>query len=118
MWVTEGKGRHATTTFVATTNFTAGDEIVIRAIVRDESGNPVPDATVSLALTGPEPADILTGSSDNDGNAEATWLTQAPNKKGNGGTTPGTYTVTVSGVTASGYTWDGVETSKTISLGL
>jgi hypothetical protein len=117
-WVTEGKGKNSTTTFVITTDFLAGDEIVIRAIVRDESGNPVPDATVSLAIGGPESAELLSRASDANGIAEASWKTSAPNKRGNGGTAPGAYTVTVSGVTASGYVWDGVPSSTTFTLGL
>ena len=117
-WVTEGKGKNATTTFVVSSDFLAGDEIVIRAIVRDESGNPVPDATVSLAISGPSSAELLSAPSDADGFAESAWQTEAPNKKGNGGTAPGSYTVTVTGVTATGYTWDGVPASATITLGL
>ena len=117
-WVTEGKGKNATTTFVVTADFIAGDQIVIRSLVRDETGNPVPDATVSLAISGPETAELLSGPSGADGIAESAWQTQAPNRKGNGGTVRGNYTVDVTGVTASGYTWDGAPASTTITLGL
>ena len=116
-WVTEGKGKNTTTTFVVTADFLAGDEIVIRAAVRNESGNPVPGATVSLTISGPESAALLSGPSDADGSAEAAWQTQAPNRKGSGGTAAGSYTVTVTGVTASGYVWDGVPASTTFTLG-
>jgi hypothetical protein len=117
-WRTTGKGKNATTTFVITAEFLAGDEIVIRSTVRDESGNPVPGATVSLAISGPESVDLLSSPSGADGIAESTWQTQAPNKKGSGGTAPGSYSVTVTGVTASGYAWDGVPAGETITLGL
>jgi hypothetical protein len=117
-WVTEGKGKNATTTFVVTAEFLIGDEVVIRSIVRDESGNPIPDATVSLTISGPESAELLSGPSGTDGIAESTWQTKAPNKKGNAGTAPGNYTVTVTAVTASGYTWDGVPASTTFTVGL
>jgi hypothetical protein len=117
-WVTEGKGKNATTNFLVTGDFLAGDEIVIRATVLDESGNPVPDATVSLAISGPESVELLSGPSGADGIAEATWPTQAPNRQGKGGTTPGGYNVEISAVTASGYAWDGVPAGATFTLGL
>ena len=49
------------------------------------------------------------------GTAEAVWNTRAP--KGNKpGTTPGDYTVQVKGITAWGYTWDGVTTNTTFEI--
>ena len=80
---------------------------------------PVPNATVTLDILhigGLESATVTSGPSDANGVAEASWNTSAPNKKGNGGTTAGTYTVTTSDVAATGYTWDKVATSTTINL--
>ena len=117
-WETQGKGKNQTTTFVVTDEFIAGDEIVIRMTVLDEIGNPVPNATVSLAISEPESAELLSGPSDASGIAEASWKTSAPNKRGGGGTETGAYTVIVNGVTASGYAWDGVPASASFTLGL
>jgi hypothetical protein len=116
-WVTEGKGKNATTTFVVTTDFVAGDDIVFHASVEDETGAPVPDAIVTLSVTGPETLELTTAPSGGTGIAEATWNTQSPNKKGAGGTATGSYVVTVTSMTASGYTWNQVATSTTITLG-
>ena len=84
-WVTEGKGKNQTTTFVLTSSFVQGDGVVIQATVKDEGGAPVPDATVTIAVSGPESAELTTGPSDAEGVAEATWNTQSPSKKGQGG---------------------------------
>ena len=113
-WVRVGKGKNATTTFVATSTFVRGDGIVIRGTVTS-GGAPVSGATVTLSISGPESA-TLTSSSDVNGVAEATWNTSAPNKKGNGGTATGDYTVTVTEVTAGGFTWDQVLTTKAFTL--
>jgi hypothetical protein len=45
-----------------------------------------------------------------------TWQTQSPNKKGQGGTTPGQYTASTTDVTASGYHWDTVTTNTTFTI--
>jgi len=112
-----GKGKGATTIFVATTTFAQGDAVVMQAHVIDKAtGLAVPNATVNLAVSGPEPNTFTAGPSGSDGIAEVSWQTSAPNRRGQGGTTPGTYTVTVTGVTASGYTWDGVQLSSTFTL--
>ncbi|MGD8596287.1 MAG: fibronectin type III domain-containing protein [Anaerolineae bacterium] len=114
---TTGKGKDKTTTFVPTNTFAPGDGIVVRAHVVDAStGLPLANATVEIAISGPESATLTSGPSDADGWAEATWNTQSPNKKGQGGTTPGSYTATTTNVTASGYHWDSVTTSATFSI--
>jgi hypothetical protein len=115
-WITDGKGKNATTTFVLASDFTAGDDIVFRITVEDETGVPVPDATATLAISGPEGAGLTTTTSDAGGIAEATWRTQAPNKKGIGGTSTGLYTVTVTGLTVSGYVWNQVATNVTFTI--
>jgi hypothetical protein len=76
------------------------------------------NATVDISITGPgpDPVNLTTGLSDVNGIAEATWQTQAPNKKGVGGTTLGTYTAMTTNVTATGYTWDGLATSTTFDI--
>jgi hypothetical protein len=112
--VITGKGKDKT--FELRTLFTAGDGVVMRAYVVDgTTGLPLPDATVDLLITGPESLTLITGVSDATGMSEATWNTQAP-RKNNPGTTPGTYTVTVKGVTAAGYHWDGVTTDVTFTI--
>jgi hypothetical protein len=109
-----GKGKDKT--YTAQTTFTAGDGVVIRVTVLDGvTGLPVADATVDLLITGPESLTLVTGPSDASGMAEATWNTQAA-KKNNPGTTLGTYTVEVKGITAAGYHWDGVTTSTTFTI--
>jgi len=117
LYETTGKGKNQVTTFVLTNIFTAGDGVVVRATVLNEATQlPVPNATADISISGPEAVSLTTGPSDANGVAEATWNTQAPNKKGVGGTTPGSYTATTTNVTAGGYTWDGVMTSTTFTI--
>jgi hypothetical protein len=104
-------------TFVETTTFTAGDAVVVRAIVVDTgTGLPLQGATVSIAITGPESQNLSSGASTADGIAEATWQTKAPNARGKGGTKLGTYTATVTDVAVTGYTWDGVATTTSFDI--
>ena len=116
-WVREGKGKHATETFVFTTDFAAGDEIVFRLLVADQGGAPLPGATVSLAISDPENTSINSGASDAEGNAEALWATQKPNKKGIGGTASGSYTATASGLSAPTHDWDGIAKEVNFTIG-
>lgn len=109
-----GKGKNQT--FVQSTNITAGDDVVIRMRVINGAGDPVSNATVSLVIGGPENASLNSNSSDSSGWAEATWNTQSPNRKGQGGTTTGQYTATVTDISATGYHWNGVTTSITFNL--
>jgi hypothetical protein len=109
-----GKGKNLT--FTLTSAFNAGDTVIFRAYVVDAStGLPVANATVDIAISGPESLN-LTSTSDSAGMAETSWMTSKPNKRGQGGTTPGTYTATVTNVTASGYAWDGVTTSASFTI--
>jgi hypothetical protein len=85
-------------------------------VIDESTGLPVANATVELTVDGPEPQVLSAGPSDAGGIAEATWSTRAPNKKGQGGTSPGTYTAIVTAVSAQGYTWDGTTTSVTFTL--
>ncbi|MFN2206421.1 MAG: hypothetical protein ACK2UT_10940 [Candidatus Promineifilaceae bacterium] len=109
-----GKGNNKL--FTPTDTFTTGDSVVIRARVTDANGNPVPNATVEVTIGGPETTTLNSNPSDADGWAEATWNTQAPNKKGQGGTTIGAYTASTTNVTASGYHWDGVTTQASFTI--
>ncbi|UCD98520.1 MAG: fibronectin type III domain-containing protein, partial [Chloroflexota bacterium] len=100
-----GKGK--TKTYAPLSAFLVGDGVVIRVYVVDGvTGLPLADATVDLLITGPESLTLLTGPSDANGMAEATWQTKAPGKR-NPGTAPGIYSVEVKGITAAGYHWDG-----------
>jgi hypothetical protein len=108
-----GKGKNKQ--FVETSSFSPGDAIVVRAHVVD-GVTPVSNATVEITIGGPETVTLNSGPSTADGWAEATWNTQAPNKRGQGGTTPGSYTATTTNVTATGFHWDSVTTSTSFTL--
>ena len=110
-----GKYVKRTTNLNTTSLFTPGDSIVFRATIHNANGQPVANATASIAVTGPQAKTILTGPSDANGIADGIWKTSAPSRKSTG-TPTGTYTGTVSGVTASGYVWDATATSKTFTL--
>jgi hypothetical protein len=117
LYETSGKGKNKVTTFVETTTFAVGDAVTVRALVLDEAtGLPISNATVSIMISGPESATLTTGPSDDNGVAEAVWQTSSPNKKGRGGTSPGTYTATTTDVSAAGYTWDGVMSTTQFAL--
>jgi cytochrome c553 len=118
-YVKQGKGKNAVTVYEPlVTSFTAGEGVVIRSHVIDvATGQPLQNATVDISITKPEPViNLTTGPSDINGIAEVIWQTQAPNKKGVGGTTLGTYTATTANVTATGYTWDGLATFTTFDI--
>jgi hypothetical protein len=114
-WVTYGKGKNKTTVFETT--LYPGDAVAVRTRVVDGiTGQPISNATVDIAVSGPETTNLTSGPSDADGWAEATWNTQAPNRKGQGGTADGNYTATTVDVTATGYHWDNVKTSKDFAI--
>jgi len=116
-YVVLGKGKDQVTVFEATNTLTAGDTVVIRATVLDGgTGLPVAGATVDLDISGPSGATLTTGASDSNGIAEASWQTTAPNRRGQGGTPTGTYTVTATLVTSEGYAWDTAENRTTFIL--
>lgn len=117
LYQTTGKGKDKVVVFVETSVFAAGDAVTVRATVLDQAtGLPVPNATVNIDITGPETMAMVTGPSDANGVAEAIWQTQSPNRKGQGGTTPGSYSATTSNVVAAGYNWDGAMTTTNFTL--
>jgi hypothetical protein len=115
-YVTTGKGPNKTTTFTLTNSFQAGDGVVIRAYVKDDSGQPVSNASVDIAITGKETVSLTAGPSDDAGLAEVTWSTSTPNRKGTGGTTPGTYNATATNVTGGGIIYSAELTPSDASV--
>lgn len=111
-----GKGRNKA--YTTQDAFKVGDTVVIRTKVIDNNTDlPLTNATVEIIITGPETVKVTTQPSDNNGYAEAIWKIQKPGKKGKPpGTTPGTYTASVTNVTASNYAWDGATRSTTFSV--
>jgi hypothetical protein len=94
-------GRYETnggaTTFVARNTFTAGNEVVIRISVIDDSTDlPVSGATVEVRIAGPETVG-LSAISDAGGLAEVKWSTSAPylpgDANGDGAVTDADYTI-------------------------
>ena len=114
-YVKSGKGKNATVVFEQGTAFVQGNGVVLRATVTDGS-NPIANATVVFAIAGPEEATLASGPSNSSGVAEGTWQTKAPNKRRIGGTSPGGYTATVTGVTAAGYQWDNAPAQTTFTI--
>ena len=110
-----GKYPKRSTTLTPTGTFAPGDSIVFRATIKNAGGQPVANATASIAVTGPTTMTVLTGPSDVNGIAEGIWKTSAPSRK-SAGTPTGGYTGTVSGVTAGGYVWDNVKTSVPFTI--
>ncbi|MBT8058121.1 MAG: hypothetical protein KJO33_00920 [Gammaproteobacteria bacterium] len=116
-WIRVGKGKNAEWVWEPTANFTPGDGVVVRLEVRDEDGAALAGATVSLSISGPEQASLVSEATDGNGTAEASWSTEAPNKKGQGGTPPGAYTATVAGMNSDTHDWDGVSSEAPFGLG-
>jgi hypothetical protein len=115
-WITEGKARNRYPVYQASTVFAAGDEITFKIKVTDESGIGIGGSQASIAITGPEPVNLQASASDGQGLAEVRWTTTRPNKKGVGGTAPGSYTATITGLSSSEYQWDGTASTVNFSL--
>ena len=105
-YVTSGSKKTKTTVFTPTSTFKRGETVVIWWTVKDTAGSPVTNATVQLTVSGATSVNLTSGPSDSSGKAEVKWTTTAPNKRGQGGTPTGSYTATVTNVTATGYQWD------------
>jgi hypothetical protein len=70
-----GKYVKRTTNLNETAQFVPGDSIVFRATIHNANGQPVANATASIAVTGPQAKTILTGPSDANGIADGIWKT-------------------------------------------
>jgi hypothetical protein len=116
-YVTTGSKRNKVTTFVSGTVFYQGDSVVFRLKLEDSKNLPISGATVQLSITGDgSPVTLTSAASNAAGEVETVWATSAPNKRGVGGTAVGSYSAAVTGVTAAGYTWDGVQNKTTFSI--
>jgi hypothetical protein len=105
--VTTGKGGNKVTTFEPAASFKQGETVAVRARMLDAADQPLSGASFTASVSGPSTASIGSGSADAQGYSLATWSTSAPSKN-KLGTPTGTYKATVTGVSAGGYTWDGV----------
>ena len=114
--VTTGKGKNKQTEFVPKTVFAPGDTIVVRARLVDAAGQPLTGGSASIQIVGAEGTSLSTGASDGNGHAFGQWNTTAPRNNGRGGTAIGQYTARTTGLTASGYVWDGVSTETGFEL--
>ena len=107
-----GKGKNQVTTFVPSSTIAVGQQVIIRSSVTDNNGA-VSGATVNSSITGPTTTSVTSAPSTASGIAEASWQTSAPNRKGNGGTPTGLYTVTTTNVSGN---WNGVATAVSFTL--
>ncbi|MDI6854858.1 MAG: S8 family serine peptidase [Deltaproteobacteria bacterium] len=92
--------------FAATSNFKLGQTVYLRSHVATSEGTSIAGATVQIAITGPDSTSISSGPTDGTGYVQKPY---APPKKG-------TYTATVTGVTANGYSWDGTQKSTSFTV--
>jgi len=106
-WVTSGKGNNATTTFELTDTFTAGDAVVIQGVAGSVDATPSGAVVEVSVSSGGTAVGVVTGTTDSTGHFKVTWQTQAPNRKGQSGTNPGSYAASVTGITLESYSWDG-----------
>ncbi|TXS94135.1 hypothetical protein FV139_11075 [Parahaliea maris] len=116
-WVTSGKGKNAQTTFEITDTFVAGDAVIIQGVA--ESGEAVPAGAVvrvSISDGSAVVASLESNPVDSSGGFELSWQTQAPDRKGRGGSAAGSYTATVTDVSLSDYAWDAVAVSVSFTL--
>jgi len=113
--VTSGKGKNQVTSFVVDSIFSQGETVVLRALLLDSADQPLSGASFTAAVSGPSTAAVSSGSADAQGYATATWDTTAP-RKNKDGTPTGSYTATITGVSAGGYTWDGVTVEVVFDL--
>jgi subtilisin family serine protease len=106
--------------FTPTQEFILGDTVVFRAHVQDNAGQNVAGANmqlnIQLTIPGSANPTLLSAVSNSQGVAETSWSTSAPNKRGMGGTTSGSYSVTVTNVSVSGYSWDNGKTASSFTL--
>lgn len=105
-----GKGKNTTEVFNSTDPIPAGERAIIRLLVTDsDSGSYVSGASVNLEISGGTYSTAVTSAnSDLNGIAEAVWTTQAPNKKGHGGTPIGSYSISVTDLGSTTHEWDGI----------
>lgn len=119
-WVRVGKGKNATTEFQPATSFIAGDAVVIRGVVvnSDESPAPVSGAVAEITIGGAgiDPVTFTSGPTNSAGGFEVTWQTERPSKKGVGGTPPGDYAVTLRDLSLTGYQWNEVPATVTVTI--
>jgi len=116
-YVTGGTKRNPTKEFRNDLPLNPGDTVVFKLKLQSmNNGGALGGGTAELNITGSVSLLLTSAISNSSGVAEATWKTSAPNKRGTGGTPTGTYNATIAGVTAAGYTWDGVPNSKGFSI--
>jgi PKD repeat protein len=110
-------GRGSAKVFTSDDVFSQGEEVVFQATVVNGTGVPLANAVVIISITGPGGTILTTGPSNSNGVAEAKWKTSAPKGKNSAGGTPtGSYTATVTNVTATGYVWDGITTTRNFQI--
>jgi 3',5'-cyclic AMP phosphodiesterase CpdA len=118
-YVITGTKKNKVTTFLQTSTFKQGEGVVIRANVIDvKTQAPLSNATVQITISGPQTLVLTSSPISSNGTAEVQWNTSAPNRRGVGGTLPGSYTATVTNVSASGYSWDGTRADVDFTLEL
>jgi hypothetical protein len=88
----------ASITYSTTGGKLNNNNLVVKILVRNSSGNAVSGASVSVNINRGTQVQARTGTTDSTGTVTFQW-NSAP---------AGTYTTTVTKVTATGLTWDGV----------
>ena len=114
--VVSGKGKHKTEDYAPATVFAAGDTIIVRLRVEDAAGSGVPNATAHIEISGPASTSLVSSPSGTDGVAEVSWATEAPSRKGRGGTPTGSYIISVTGLDSQSHEWDAAPAEVTVTI--